>query len=124
MNCCGPSSRKELALGCRKRPCPPPSFGAASSQLSADCCSAASHSPRVHSLALMESKNADRPTPIAKAGHPSSRTEAVTMSLRDMITHGDFPPGFHVQEIPLAERLGVSRTPIREALATLAKEGL
>lgn len=46
------------------------------------------------------------------------------MSLRDMITRGDFPPGFHVQETPLAQQLGVSRTPIREAFAALAKEGL
>ncbi len=54
----------------------------------------------------------------------SSRSEAVTLVLRDMITRGDFVAGFHLQEIPLASRMGVSRTPIREALATLAKEGL
>jgi GntR family transcriptional regulator of vanillate catabolism len=54
----------------------------------------------------------------------SSRSEAVTLVLRDMITRGDFAAGFHLQETPLAERMGVSRTPIREALAALAKEGL
>ncbi|HEY0294440.1 MAG TPA: GntR family transcriptional regulator [Bordetella sp.] len=54
----------------------------------------------------------------------TSRSEAVTLVLRDMITRGDFPAGFHLQELPLAERMGVSRTPIREALATLAREGL
>ncbi len=54
----------------------------------------------------------------------ASRSEEVTRVLREMITQGDFPAGFHLQEIPLAEKMGVSRTPIREALATLAKEGL
>ena len=54
----------------------------------------------------------------------TSRSEAVTLQLRDMITRGDFPAGFHLQELPLAERMGVSRTPIREALTALAKEGL
>jgi GntR family transcriptional regulator of vanillate catabolism len=53
-----------------------------------------------------------------------SRSEAVTHMLRDMITRGDFAAGFHLQETPLAERMGVSRTPIREALTALAKEGL
>jgi GntR family transcriptional regulator of vanillate catabolism len=48
----------------------------------------------------------------------------VVIELRDMIMRGDMPSGFHVQEVPLAERMGVSRTPVREALTTLAKEGL
>ncbi len=55
---------------------------------------------------------------------PLSRTESVLVSLREMITRGDYPPGFHLQEIPLAEALGVSRTPIKHALNMLAKEGL
>lgn len=41
-----------------------------------------------------------------------------------MIMRGEFAAGFHLQEVPLAERMGVSRTPIREALYILAKEGL
>jgi GntR family transcriptional regulator of vanillate catabolism len=53
-----------------------------------------------------------------------SRSEAVTVALRNMITRGEFAAGIHLQETPLALRMGVSRTPIREALATLAKEGL
>lgn len=54
----------------------------------------------------------------------SSRSESVVVELRDMIMRGEFAAGFHVQEVPLAERMGVSRTPIREALNMLAKEGL
>jgi GntR family transcriptional regulator, vanillate catabolism transcriptional regulator len=54
----------------------------------------------------------------------TSRAEAVLTELRDRILAGEFPAGFHLQEIPLAEELEVSRTPIREALVTLAHEGL
>ena len=53
-----------------------------------------------------------------------SRSESVVVELRDRIMRGEFAAGFHLQEVPLAERMGVSRTPIREALNMLAKEGL
>lgn len=48
----------------------------------------------------------------------------VTESLRGWILHGQLRPGSRLEEIPLAKRLGVSRTPVRTALATLANEGL
>jgi GntR family transcriptional regulator of vanillate catabolism len=48
----------------------------------------------------------------------------VLVQLRDLILKGEFAPGERLAEIPLAERLGVSRTPIRVALATLEREGL
>ena len=48
----------------------------------------------------------------------------VTESLRSWILHGQLQPGSRLEEIPLAEKLGVSRTPVRAALATLANEGL
>jgi len=48
----------------------------------------------------------------------------VTESLRDWILHGQLRPGSRLEELPLAEKLGVSRTPVRAALATLANEGL
>lgn len=41
-----------------------------------------------------------------------------------MIVHGRLPPGARVAEGPLAEMLGVSRTPVREALQRLRQEGL
>lgn len=44
--------------------------------------------------------------------------------LRDMIFEGDIKPGERVTEITLSERLGVSRTPLREAVRVLAGEGL
>ena len=55
---------------------------------------------------------------------PSNRQEAAIDKLRSMIMQGVFAEGEHVQEIPLSEMLGVSRTPIREALVVLGHEGL
>jgi DNA-binding GntR family transcriptional regulator len=44
--------------------------------------------------------------------------------LRRMILERELSPGTVVLETPLSQRLGVSRTPVREALARLAQEGL
>lgn len=44
--------------------------------------------------------------------------------IRDMIVHGDLGSGERINEMELCEVLGVSRTPIREALKVLAAEGL
>src|SRR3712207_393693 len=41
-----------------------------------------------------------------------------------MIMGGDLTPGARLGEVELADRLGVSRTPVREALSRLAAEGL
>ena len=41
-----------------------------------------------------------------------------------MIIEGELEPGKRIYEGPLCERLGVSRTPLREALRYLASEGL
>ena len=41
-----------------------------------------------------------------------------------MIVSGELPGGAEIEEKALIERLQVSRTPFREALSTLAKEGL
>jgi DNA-binding GntR family transcriptional regulator len=51
-------------------------------------------------------------------------TERVLAALRDLILHGQFAAGVRLGEVELAERLGVSRTPVREALTRLAAEGL
>ncbi|WP_029059601.1 GntR family transcriptional regulator [Stappia stellulata] len=44
--------------------------------------------------------------------------------LRKMIVSGELPAGTRLQEKPFADRLGVSRTPVREAIARLVSEGL
>ncbi|CAN7767033.1 GntR family transcriptional regulator [Variovorax sp. LjRoot84] len=48
----------------------------------------------------------------------------VTEALRDWVLHGRFKAGERIEEIPTALAMGVSRTPVRAALATLASEGL
>lgn len=54
----------------------------------------------------------------------SSQQSRVLVQLRDLILKGGFAPGERLAEIPLAERLGVSRTPVRLALGSLEYEGL
>ena len=49
---------------------------------------------------------------------------ATVDTLREMIVAGALPPGHKLREQELCERLGVSRTPLREALRTLAAQGL
>jgi GntR family transcriptional regulator, vanillate catabolism transcriptional regulator len=46
------------------------------------------------------------------------------LALREQILSGEFRPGDRMSELPLVERLGVSRTPLRLALASLEHEGL
>lgn len=53
-----------------------------------------------------------------------TRSFSVADQLREMILRGDFGPEARLQEIQLANLMEVSRTPIREALRMLAKEGL
>jgi DNA-binding GntR family transcriptional regulator len=44
--------------------------------------------------------------------------------LRELIVQGKLPPGVRLNERMLCERLGISRTPLREAIKLLASEGL
>ncbi|TAK82020.1 MAG: GntR family transcriptional regulator [Betaproteobacteria bacterium] len=55
---------------------------------------------------------------------PPTVKENVYRILRDQLTHGDMRPNQRIVEKDLTEQLGVSRTPVREALARLATEGL
>lgn len=53
-----------------------------------------------------------------------SQQSRALLRLRDLILKGDVAPGERLTEIPLAAKLGVSRTPVRLALGTLEREGL
>ncbi|MDQ3738333.1 MAG: GntR family transcriptional regulator [Actinomycetota bacterium] len=44
--------------------------------------------------------------------------------LRALVLDGTIPPGAEVNQVGIAERLGMSRTPIREAIRMLQEEGL
>ena len=53
----------------------------------------------------------------------ANTTDAVVDELRLMIVDGHLPAGERINEVHLAQKLGVSRTPLREALARLSSEG-
>ncbi|MDV2474291.1 GntR family transcriptional regulator [Rhodococcus zopfii] len=52
-----------------------------------------------------------------------SATEKAYRSIRDSILNGELPSGSMLGEASLAARIGVSRTPVRTALARLQDEG-
>ncbi len=55
---------------------------------------------------------------------PLALGEQVYHTLRSHLRNGQIVAGQPLQEVQLAEQLGVSRTPVREALRRLASEGL
>jgi DNA-binding GntR family transcriptional regulator len=54
----------------------------------------------------------------------STQTERLAGGIAESILSGEFQPGLRLDEHMLAERYGVSRTPVREALRQLASTGL
>ena len=50
--------------------------------------------------------------------------EVVFHTLRKAIIQGELQPGERLMEVTLANKLGVSRTPVREAIRMLELEGL
>src|SRR3712207_7339442 len=64
---------------------------------------------------------------------PSNTTDLITVQsvadlayerIRSLILSGEVPPAMKLGQVELAERFGISRTPVREALRRLAGEGL
>ncbi|MBL8588876.1 MAG: GntR family transcriptional regulator [Methylobacteriaceae bacterium] len=62
--------------------------------------------------------------PEAPSAAAATIGEATYLRLRDMILGAALPAGEALQEQKLADMLGVSRTPIREAITRLTSEGL
>ncbi|MEV4560169.1 GntR family transcriptional regulator [Kitasatospora sp. NPDC049285] len=52
------------------------------------------------------------------------QSETTRHRLRELILDGRYPPGARLAEVEVAEALGVSRTPVREAFRALASDGL
>jgi GntR family transcriptional regulator of vanillate catabolism len=61
---------------------------------------------------------------MARSTSAGSQTTKATLGLRELVISGEFAAGERLSEMELADRLGVSRTPLRMALQTLAHEGL
>ncbi|HVT38499.1 MAG TPA: GntR family transcriptional regulator [Gemmatimonadaceae bacterium] len=60
----------------------------------------------------------------AEHGGPLDNVSRVHQELRSLIVLGHLPPGSRIPERAVAERLGLSRTPVRSALHRLQQEGL
>jgi DNA-binding GntR family transcriptional regulator len=60
----------------------------------------------------------------AEGGTDALHDLVVVPALREAIVGNLLPPGERLTEVSLAARLGVSRTPVREAFAQLEREGL
>jgi len=56
--------------------------------------------------------------------HPVSLREQVVDQIRTAIIEGRLKPNDHIVEASLTQHLGVSRTPVREALILLERDGL
>lgn len=63
---------------------------------------------------------------MAKGRHrgTESQTQTALLGIRELILSEALGPGHRVSELAMVERLGVSRTPVRAALARLEHEGL
>jgi DNA-binding GntR family transcriptional regulator len=64
------------------------------------------------------------PEPDRKPNAPSTRSEVVADELRRLFAIGGLAPGTRLRQADIAERFMVSTTPVREAFASLAREGL
>jgi DNA-binding GntR family transcriptional regulator len=62
--------------------------------------------------------------PHQNAINGGSRREMAYTRIKDALRHADLEPGDVLSEVQLSRLLGISRTPIREALQQLEKEGL
>jgi DNA-binding GntR family transcriptional regulator len=65
-----------------------------------------------------------RPAENVPPSEVGAGVEQVHARLRTLILRGDLEPGEQISQLQLAQELGVSRTPLREALRLLQREGL
>ena len=65
-----------------------------------------------------------KPTKTVTADDRPTLPAAISEQLRELIIEGELPSGSRLNERALCDRLGVSRTPLREAFRVLAAEGL
>jgi DNA-binding GntR family transcriptional regulator len=61
---------------------------------------------------------------LKRESEASTHAERLADLIAESVLTNEFPPGFRLDEAALAERFGVSRTPVREAIRLLASTGL
>jgi DNA-binding GntR family transcriptional regulator len=71
-----------------------------------------------------ESTNPSAGAPEIEAISRPTLGSVIGERLRELVIHRAFPPGTQLNAVDLAERFGVSRGPVREALQVLVQEGL
>jgi DNA-binding GntR family transcriptional regulator len=64
------------------------------------------------------------PDDVKTDGRKGFRHQDAVCMLRRLIQLGELAPGERLREVAISQRLGMSRTPVREAFRTLAAEGL
>src|SRR5262245_28311191 len=77
------------------------------------------HSSAVGRIAYCMLSRVERPEPLVR-----NASDVATELLRNAIVDGTLEPGQRLKEEELARSLGISRTPVREALVMLQAEGL
>lgn len=73
---------------------------------------------------MKRTKNLRNPPPLRVPPGRQPLGQHVFENLRQVIVRGDIAPGERLVENRLAEAMGISRTPVREALHKLEREGL
>ena len=75
-------------------------------------------------MGVQRHRRSDLPQRDPARGRPQTLVQRAYQEIRSRILDNRYQPGFQALESELAEELGVSRTPVREALKQLEYEGL
>jgi GntR family transcriptional regulator, rspAB operon transcriptional repressor len=81
-------------------------------------------------MSARRTKRAEQPAPthpgpsLGRVDHTRPLREQIYVMIRRLILTGDFAPGLLIDEMAIAAKLGVSRTPVREAVKKLFDENL
>jgi DNA-binding GntR family transcriptional regulator len=80
----------------------------------------------IHSNAFVQYFRVMEALASTASGHikADSVVDLAYQRIRSMVIEGEIPPGARLGQVELAEQLGISRTPVREALRRLTGEGL
>lgn len=74
-------------------------------------------------LLMVDPMENNQPGNWPRIGNTTTLAEQVYAVVRRRLVNGDFPPKTYIREAELGTAMGVSRTPVREALNRLASEG-